>query len=143
MKLFTRETLPEEITILIDELKIRKINLVLLSGDLGYGKTTSVQVLAQLLGVVDAVLSPTFVLLKRYKTTDEVFTTLVHVDAYRVTDGTLFNFLELQSILTEAQTLVCVEWPEQIPELSNFPHALVQLGYSSAHERSIDISFSH
>ncbi len=142
MKIFTHETLPEEISILIRELKVRKINLILLSGDLGYGKTTSVQALARLLGVTDIVQSPTFVLLKRYSTTDDVFTTVVHIDAYRITDGTLFDFLQLQSILKEDRTLVCVEWPEQIPELSNFPHALVQLGYKSENERSIDISFT-
>ncbi len=142
MKTLTRETLPEHITELLKNLKEKRSNLVLLKGNLGMGKTTCVQEIARQLGVVGIISSPTFVLLKQYETTDPVVKTLVHIDAYRVTDGTLFTFLELKALLDKPQTLVCVEWSEYIPELGHYPHALVQLEYESPVTRMIDISFN-
>ncbi len=141
MTTFTLEKLPTEMAELMSELKKRKINLVLFEGDLGRGKTTSIQEIARILGVTESVLSPTFVLMKQYKTTDEYFKTLVHVDAYRITDGSLFGLLGLDSIITEPHTLICVEWPKIIPELGHYPHALVHLEYENETTRTIDVSF--
>ena len=88
--------------------------VVALSGDLGAGKTTFVQQLAQILGITTTVTSPTFVIMKSYDTTDTVFSTLVHIDAYRIEDDSAMGPLKFAELLTQPQTLVCIEWAERI-----------------------------
>jgi len=85
-----------------------------LSGDLGSGKTTFVQGVAHALGITQRVTSPTFVILKRYKTTDDKFTTLIHIDAYRLEESAELISLGWEEILKEKDTLVLIEWPENV-----------------------------
>lgn len=88
--------------------------LVTLSGDLGAGKTTLVQALGRALGVTEVVTSPTFVVMKSYETTHPSFTTLIHVDAYRIDDVSELGPLNFNHLLQTPHTLVCLEWPERI-----------------------------
>src|SRR5436190_23920685 len=57
-------------------------DVICLQGDLGAGKTTFVQGLAQGWGSMDAVTSPTFILVNMYRRTDQF--QLFHMDAYRL-----------------------------------------------------------
>jgi len=84
--------------------------LLCLSGDLGSGKTTLVQGVAQGWGSLDAVSSPTFVLVNAYRRPDGQ--TLHHLDAYRLRDALEAEELDLITLL-ETGALV-VEWPERI-----------------------------
>jgi tRNA threonylcarbamoyladenosine biosynthesis protein TsaE len=113
--------------------------VVALSGDLGAGKTTFVQQLAQILGVEETVTSPTFVIMKSYETTDTVFERLVHMDAYRIEDDSELAPLNFSDILTKPNTLLCIEWAERISaflpqhtikmDLESLPHGKHQLTY--------------
>lgn len=85
-----------------------------LSGPLGAGKTTFVQTLAELLGVSDVVTSPTFTVLQTYPTTDAMFHTLVHVDAYRIEDGAELDAINFRSYTEAPHTFVCIEWAERV-----------------------------
>ncbi|MFM2339504.1 MAG: hypothetical protein RLZZ360_140 [Candidatus Parcubacteria bacterium] len=81
-----------------------------LTGELGAGKTAFVQQLGLHLGVTETMVSPTFVVMKRYQTTDAVFANLVHIDAYRLEDGAEVAPLHIEEIFNELNTLVCIEW---------------------------------
>lgn len=84
--------------------------LVCLSGDLGSGKTTLVQGIAQGWGSPDAVTSPTFVLVNTYRKPDG--SQLHHLDAYRLKGG--FEAVELDlDLMLESGALV-IEWAERI-----------------------------
>src|SRR3989344_3954135 len=85
-----------------------------LSGDLGAGKTTFTQTLAQLLGVVEIVQSPTFVVMKRYDTKHHTFKTLIHIDAYRLHSGQELLSLGFENLKNDPETLIVIEWPEQV-----------------------------
>jgi tRNA threonylcarbamoyladenosine biosynthesis protein TsaE len=91
-----------------------RATVVGLTGDLGAGKTTLTQELARLLGVTRGVLSPTFVIAKRYEANTHGFRSLVHIDAYRIDTFEELGPLGWDSLVTEPQTLVVVEWPERI-----------------------------
>jgi len=95
--------------------------ILTLSGDLGAGKTTLVQALARTLGIIEVVTSPTFVVMKSYETTNEIFTTLVHIDAYRIDDVSELVPLNFDQVLNLPRTLVCIEWPERIESVL-LPH---------------------
>jgi tRNA threonylcarbamoyladenosine biosynthesis protein TsaE len=96
------------------EERVGRAALITLSGDLGAGKTTFVQELASALGVKEAVQSPTYVLMKSYELKDRQFSTLVHIDAYRLAGAEEFEALEPASFLLDEDVLVAIEWPERI-----------------------------
>ena len=85
-----------------------------LSGPLGAGKTTFVQYLAAVLGVSSVVTSPTFVLRSDYTADDSIFTSLCHIDAYRMEKPDEILTVGWQDILPSSHTLIVVEWPERV-----------------------------
>lgn len=111
-----RTGLPKFAQGVLSELPARhdRAALVVLSGELGSGKTTFVQALAKELGVEQTVASPTYVLMKKYRTTHPVFKTLVHVDAYRLDKPREFAALKPAQFLNDPGNLVVVEWPERL-----------------------------
>ena len=91
-----------------------------LTGPLGSGKTTLVQCLASLLGVADAVTSPTFILRSEYRTADPDFAVLVHIDAYRIDGERDGKTVGWDDFSADRSVLVAVEWPENVtPFLPN------------------------
>ncbi len=85
--------------------------LLLLTGELGSGKTTFVRYLAQALGLDPAwVSSPSFTLLQRYPPGPGGFG-ITHVDLYRLAPGDDVEPLGLEEALA-GPDLVVVEWPE-------------------------------
>ena len=93
---------------------LERATVVALRGDLGAGKTTLTQAFANALGVAGVVQSPTYVLMKRYTTTNDRFSTLVHIDAYRFERPTEWQQLKPQEFLNDPAALVLVEWPERV-----------------------------
>lgn len=89
----------------------------MLVGDLGAGKTTLVQQLAQSLKSPASVSSPTYTLIHEYPSSQGL---LVHIDAYRLTTGDVATNLEhlgLDDYLDRARCVV-VEWGEALLEHS-------------------------
>lgn len=92
---------------------VRPGDLVVLSGELGAGKTTLTQGLGEALGVAGAVISPTFVL-SRVHATAEGRPTLVHVDAYRLGGPGELDDLDLD--LSAPTSVTVVEWGRGLVE---------------------------
>jgi tRNA threonylcarbamoyladenosine biosynthesis protein TsaE len=93
--------------------------LLLLTGDLGAGKTTLVKGMAQALEAADAdeVTSPTFNLLHEYQGTREGRAVqLYHLDVYRLEGERQLETLGLDELLTP-DALVLVEWGEKFKSL--------------------------
>lgn len=88
--------------------------VIALVGDLGSGKTTFVQGVAQALGIAESVTSPTFVIQKAYPVSKGGWKHLVHIDAYRFASPTEADVLRLEETLRDPANLVFVEWPERM-----------------------------
>ena len=86
-------------------------DLVVLTGDLGAGKTTFVQGVAAGLGAPGPVLSPTFVIARVYRGGR---VPVVHVDAYRLGSVVEVDDLDLDASVEESVTVV--EWGEGLVE---------------------------
>lgn len=114
--------------------------LVTLSGDLGSGKTTFTQAAARALGIAEPVTSPTFVLAKVYNLTDQEFTTLVHIDAYRLTQGKDLNALDFTHTLKDSGTLIMLEWPEMVED--GLPKADVAITLKGLSDAEREISYA-
>ena len=104
---------PEEMRALGERLaaQLRAGDLVVLTGELGAGKTTLVQGIGTGLGVRAPVLSPTFVIARVHK---DGRLPLVHVDAYRLGSDAEVDDLDLDADLDSAVTVV--EWGEGLVE---------------------------
>lgn len=92
-------------------------DLVLLSGELGAGKTTLTRGLGEGIGVRGAVTSPTFVIARVHPSLADG-PALVHVDAYRLAGG-LDEMEDLDLDVSLPESVVVVEWGEgKVEELS-------------------------
>lgn len=80
-----------------------------LHGDMGVGKTTFVQGLAQGLGVHEHVTSPTFAIYSVYQGAKQK---LIHLDAYRLEKEAQVESLLLDEFLVSPYVLA-IEWPEK------------------------------
>lgn len=84
--------------------QLRAGDVVLLTGELGAGKTTLTRGLGEALGVRGTVTSPTFVLARTHPR--PAGPPLVHVDAYRLRDAAELDDLDLDF----TGSIVVVEW---------------------------------
>ncbi|NMA13324.1 MAG: tRNA (adenosine(37)-N6)-threonylcarbamoyltransferase complex ATPase subunit type 1 TsaE [Chloroflexi bacterium] len=85
-------------------------DLICLNGELGSGKTTFIQGIAQGWGSIDPATSPTFVLINEYQRMDRSL--LFHMDAYRIGSNPEAEELDLDRMLQEGALLI--EWAERI-----------------------------
>lgn len=86
-----------------------------LVGDLGAGKTTFTKILGQELGIQETIISPTFVIQKRYPIPNHPhFKTLVHVDAYRFENPDEAKILGIEEDIQNKENLILIEWPSKI-----------------------------
>ncbi len=108
-------------------------DVICLQGDLGAGKTTLVQGIAQGWGSLDSVSSPTFILVNVYRRADE--SQLFHMDAYRLDSAPEAEELDLDSML--AQGALLVEWPERMNGLIPNERLWVNLEHLDEEEREM------
>ena len=88
---------------------LRPSDIVVLAGGLGVGKTLFTSGLAAGLGVEERVVSPSFLLVRRYRSG---FLPLVHVDVYRL--GSLNEFDDLEVFDLAADGAVVIEWGDAL-----------------------------
>ena len=108
-------------------------DIICLQGDLGAGKTTFVQGIAQGWGSMDAVSSPTFILVNVYRGADGK--QLYHLDAYRLDSELEAEELDLNTMLAQGPLLI--EWPERMQNLIPGEHIWVNLEYVDQEERQM------
>lgn len=108
-------------------------DLVCLQGDLGAGKTTLVQGLAQGWGSLDAVSSPTFIIVNMYRRPDK--SQLFHLDTYRLESASEAEMLDLDEMLATGSLVI--EWPERIESVLPKERLWVNLDYIAEEQRSL------
>jgi tRNA threonylcarbamoyladenosine biosynthesis protein TsaE len=108
-------------------------DVVCLQGDLGAGKTTFVQGIAKGWGSVDAVSSPTFIIVNVYR--DNVQRQLFHMDAYRLDSTPEAEELDFDAMLAQGPLLI--EWPERIKGLVPVEYLWVTLEHMDEEEREM------
>lgn len=113
--------------------------LVLLSGDLGAGKTTFTKALAGALGVRSVVISPTFVIMKIYDLKKTHFKRLIHIDAYRLESEQELLNLGWEEMLCHPENLILLEWPEKVAGILPKKNVSISFIHKKEHERVITI----
>lgn len=114
--------------------------LVLLTGDLGSGKTTLTKGIVAGLGAAeeDEVTSPTFTLVHEYgkaRGAAEVY----HADLYRIETFHDFETLGLEDLFTKPGVVI-LEWSERFPLKAPWPVMRVRLEHLGGGTRRITVS---
>ena len=115
--------------------QLRKGDIVLLSGELGAGKTCLTQGIGRGLACEGQVNSPSFVLMNEYSGRE----TLYHVDLYRIEDVEELDDLGLWDYAEKG--VLVIEWPERGAELLPGDGLVVELGNGSLGPRSRNLKF--
>ena len=116
-----------------------RATIVELSGDLGAGKTTLVKSIAKQLGIEKTIQSPTFVILKNYQLQNQNFENMIHIDAYRLNKADELQKLEWNEYVKNPESVIFIEWPEQVVGLLPKDTIRITLAHYSEHERTITI----
>lgn len=94
--------------------RLLKGDVVVLSGDLGTGKTEFVKGICNFLAVEDMVTSPTFTIINQYRGTlpngDSV--KVYHVDLYRIESNAELVNIGFDDMLFAHDAIKLIEWPE-------------------------------
>ncbi len=110
--------------------------LVLLTGDLGTGKTTLTKGLVSGLGAAaeDDVTSPTFTLVHVYGKAAKVY----HADLYRIENFHDFETLGMEDMFA-SPAVVILEWSERFPLPSPWPQIRLRLEHLGGDSRRITV----
>ncbi len=111
-------------------------DIVCLQGDLGAGKTTFVQGVAQGWGSLDPVSSPTFIIVNMYRRADK--NQLFHLDTYRLESAPEAEMLDLDEMLAIGSLLI--EWPERIESILPKERLWLKLEYIDEEHRRLKLT---
>ncbi len=115
-------------------------DVVLLSGEMGSGKTSLSKGIAQALGITDEVTSPTFALMNTYTLPEPKngIKTLIHIDTYRFKTAQEFIDIGALDYLGDPETLCLIEWPEHIQDvLPKGKYMLIKIQADDQNKRKI------
>lgn len=113
--------------------KLNKGDVVLLSGDLGAGKTTLTKGIGKSLGVNKIINSPTFTIFKSYSGNIDLY----HFDFYRL-GNSAYDFILEEYLSNDCVTVI--EWPSSFKEILPDEYLDIKIYRESDFERKILIS---
>jgi len=110
-------------------------NIVLLTGDLGVGKTTLIKELLKQLGVKGTISSPTYSIVHEYKGPKGA---IYHIDCYRLNSAQEAIDIGIEEYL-ETGNLLLIEWPEKIVSLINDKYVFLRVSRNADDTRTLNI----
>ncbi len=123
--------------------KVKDGGIIALYGNLGSGKTTFVQGLARGLGIKGKIISPTFIIVRKYelgiKNKELGAKNFYHIDLYRVEDEKDITGLGLDEIISDLENIVAIEWPEKIEKILSDQRINMHFEYIEGDKRKIEI----
>ena len=119
--------------------KNKKAQILALYGDLGAGKTTFLQGFAKGLGVKEHILSPTFVIFKKFKIQDSSFNLFYHIDCYRLKDSKDLLGLGFEEFSSNPKNIIAIEWSEIIEDILPKDKTSIRFKFEDEKRRIITI----
>lgn len=118
---------------------VKNGGLIYLFGDLGSGKTTFVQNLAQKFAIDSfSVKSPTYNYIRHYKAPNAQ--NFYHLDLYRLENSDDLLIEEIKELLEDDQNIIAIEWPEKVLAHLEKPKVKINLNYQNS-ERTIRLDY--
>lgn len=123
--------------------KIKDGGILALYGNLGSGKTTFAQGLAKGLGIKQKIISPTFIIIRKYdlelSSQNSEIRSFYHIDLYRIEKMNDIESIGLIEILNDKSNIIAIEWPEKIEDLLPKNTWRLNFNYLENNERRIEI----
>ena len=113
----------------------KKAFVIGLEGTLGAGKTTFIQGLAKGLGIREKILSPTFVIMKK-------FDNFYHFDCYRSQKPKELLDLGFKEIISNPKNIIAIEWADKIKKVMPKKTIWVKFEFVDEKTRKITIENS-
>ena len=110
-------------------------DIILITGEVGTGKTTLIKEYCKLIGVEEIVNSPTYTLINEYQNKRGK---IVHMDLYRVKDINEINELGFFEYLEN--NIVIIEWPEIILKMIDIKYSMINITFINEKERKLSIN---
>jgi tRNA threonylcarbamoyladenosine biosynthesis protein TsaE len=110
-------------------------DIILITGEVGTGKTTLIKEYCKLIGVEEIVNSPTYTLINEYQNKKGK---IVHMDLYRIKDINEINELGLFEYLEN--NIVIIEWPEIILKMIDIKYSMINITFINEKERKLSIN---
>lgn len=127
--------------------KLTFAKVIALSGDLGVGKTTFVQVVGKILKIKRKINSPTFVIMKKYSlgkapsgVGHPTGQSLIHIDAYRLKNEKELLYLGWQEIIKNPENLIFIEWSENVKKAMPKKYIKINIEHTKEGYRKFVIS---
>jgi tRNA threonylcarbamoyladenosine biosynthesis protein TsaE len=115
-----------------------KATIIALEGDLGAGKTTFVQGFAEELKIKEKILSPTFLIIKRFNIKNEIFRNFFHIDCYRIKKTDEIISLDFKKIISNPKNIVLIEWANKIKKI--LPKGILKIKFDILNQNKRKIS---
>jgi tRNA threonylcarbamoyladenosine biosynthesis protein TsaE len=110
------------------------------SGEMGAGKTTFIHSLCDILGVEDAVSSPTFALINEYFfSVNGREQKIYHMDWYRIKDTAEAINAGIEDQVNDTSAYCFIEWPEKARELLPPGHLWISIKETAPGERTMEV----
>lgn len=107
-----------------------------LAGNLGGGKTTFLQGFAKGLNINDKILSPTFIIYRKFQIPK--FKYFYHFDCYRINKPEEILELGFEEIISNPKNIVAIEWPEKIKKF--LPAKTISINFKFINEKTREIN---
>lgn len=138
---FQTEKLGRELAREILKSPLRKEAVVIgLKGDLGGGKTTFLKGFARGLGIKKKILSPTFIIMRRFKICNLPFKNFYHFDCYRIKKPKEILNLGFKEITANPQNIVCLEWADRIKKILPKNSLILNFQFKDKNKRRITLN---
>lgn len=125
---------------LAKEILKNKTGIVIgLEGELGSGKTAFLQGFAKGLAVKEKILSPTFVIYKKFKIQNPKIQNFYHFDCYRIQKPEEIFDLGFKEIISNPQNIVAIEWAVRIKKIMPKTAIWIKFKLLGETSRRIDI----
>jgi len=109
--------------------------IISLEGQLGSGKTEFIKGFASALGVSEKVLSPTFLIMKKFNIKAGPYTTLYHLDCYRIKNSKEILSLDYKEIIKDRKAIILIEWGNLIKDILSKDHLKISFKAKSHKNR--------
>lgn len=113
-----------------------------LVGDLGAGKTTFMQGLAEYFNIADAVSSPTYTLIQEYDLSDHEnikIKKLVHIDCYRLDTADQLLEIGISDYFERPDVVVIIEWADRAKDIIPANATWIIFDHKEENQRTITI----
>lgn len=111
-----------------------------LEGELGAGKTCFLQGLSSGLKIKEKILSPTFIIFKKFKIQNSLFHFFYHFDCYRIQNEKEILKLGFKEIISDPKNIVAIEWAERTKKI--IPQKNIWLKFKIINQKTREIKIN-